>query len=281
MAPYADYIARASATPRPQLWLDLDEIDSQTTARIAELPWLQNPPSAARRWRLKSSGYHRAERRWIPRFDRVFLSSSHEVKKLGATLPPQTKIDYLPNPTPSADPPPPTTGSPPRFLFIGALGYEPNIDAVHWLLHDIWPAIQRETGGELLIAGYHPPAWLPATCENTAGVQFLGTVSKSRTAFAQCDALLVPLRAGGGTRLKILESFALGRPVITTGIGIEGIAATTELHYLSAETPTQFAQQAARLISEPDLALKLASAALDLVRSQPPPQIEWSPSSQN
>ncbi len=95
-------------------------------------------------------------------------------------------------------------------------------------------------------------------------VQLVGAVPDLAPWYSSADAVLVPLRAGGGTRIKVLEAFAHRRPVVSTAVGAEGTAARDEEHLLLGDTPETFARQCARLMAEPDLGEQLAARAFDL-----------------
>jgi polysaccharide biosynthesis protein PslH len=95
-------------------------------------------------------------------------------------------------------------------------------------------------------------------------LQVIGPVADVGPWYAQADAIVVPVRAGGGTRIKVLEAFARGRPVVSTSIGIEGIKAQQEVHVLVGDTPDAFAHQCVRLMTDAALGQRLAAAAWSL-----------------
>jgi glycosyltransferase involved in cell wall biosynthesis len=95
-------------------------------------------------------------------------------------------------------------------------------------------------------------------------LEVVGPVADVRPWYAQADAIVVPVRAGGGTRIKVLEAFALGRPVVSTSIGIEGIEAQPEEHVLIGDTPGALAHQCLRVMTDAALGQRLAAAAWSL-----------------
>ena len=107
-------------------------------------------------------------------------------------------------------------------------------------------------------------------------VHFLGEVPDLHPYYAQAHAVLAPIRAGGGTRIKVLEAFSYGRPVVATSIAVEGIEAgivggietRSEEHVLIGDTPEALAQHCARLIFDPALCQRLAGNALALLRQR-------------
>jgi len=154
-----------------------------------------------------------------------------------------------------------------RLLFLGGLDYHPNRDAADWLLGEIWPLVRgAEPEAELLLAGRGTEAL--ATAGLPEGVICIGDPADVTACFAGADILLVPLRIGAGTRLKVLEAMAAGLPVITTSRGCEGTAAVAEVHLLTADTPQEFASACLRLLSAPGLAKRLAANARRLVEEK-------------
>jgi glycosyltransferase involved in cell wall biosynthesis len=164
-------------------------------------------------------------------------------------------------------------GSPCRnsVIFCGSLSYFANHDAARFLLAEIYPAIANELSGcTLRITGSTAGVDL-ASLPPQSGVEFTDQVADVRPLIAQSWASLVPLRLGGGTRLKILESMALGTPVVSTSKGAEGLDVTDGENILLADEPTQFADQTVRLLRSPELRQRLSVGGLQLVRSH----YEW------
>lgn len=154
-----------------------------------------------------------------------------------------------------------------RFLFLGGLDYRPNEDALQWLLAEIWPRVRAGAPqAELVLAGRGTERFgasgLPpgVTCIGDPGDP--GEVASCLSA---ADGLLVPLRIGAGTRIKILEAMAVGVPVVTTTRGGEGIAAVNGTHLLIGDTPGTFADACVRLLADPALSATLAANARRLV----------------
>lgn len=130
----------------------------------------------------------------------------------------------------------------PALLFVGNMNYRPNIDAVQYFCAEIFPAIRSAVSGvEFFIAGINPGSEVRALeCDD---IHVTGAVDDVRPWYERSTVCVVPLRAGGGTRLKILESMALGRPVVSTSIGAEGIEALDGEHILIANDPQTFAEK--------------------------------------
>jgi len=120
---------------------------------------------------------------------------------------------------------------PRRILFLGALDWRPNLDAIRVLLDTIFPAVRgQEPGVQLDIVGRNPPAWLEARTRQRDGITLYADVPDVRPYLARSGMLAVPLRIGGGSRLKILEALACGLPVVSTRVGAEGLRVVAEKH---------------------------------------------------
>ncbi len=120
--------------------------------------------------------------------------------------------------------PPDGVRDPKRILFLGSLDWRPNLDAVAQLLDYVFPAVRAaEPCARLEIVGRNPPASLRRRIEQTPGVELHANVADVRPHLARCGVMAVPLRIGGGSRLKILEALACAMPVVSTAIGAEGL----------------------------------------------------------
>ncbi len=123
-----------------------------------------------------------------------------------------------------------------RILFLGALDWRPNLDAVGLLLDRIFPQVRAQAPEALLqIVGRHPAAQLRERIARTPGVELHADVADVRPYLAEAGVMTVPLRIGGGSRLKILEALASGLPVVSSKVGAEGLALTPGEHYVQAE----------------------------------------------
>lgn len=134
-----------------------------------------------------------------------------------------------------------------RVLFVGAMGYHANVEAVEWFARAVWPTIhQSHPGWIFTIVGRDPGAGVRALGE-LAGVEVTGTVSDVRPYYREAIASVAPLHVGGGSRLKILESMAAGVPVVSTRLGAEGLAVNPDEDILLAETAAEFESSLAAL----------------------------------
>lgn len=125
---------------------------------------------------------------------------------------------------------------PSQILFLGALDWRPNLDAIGLLLDKIFPAVRaRELSAKLIVVGRNPPAALIERIKQTAGAELHADVADVRPYLAQCGVMAVPLRIGGGSRLKILEALACSLPVVSTTVGAEGLLVRPGEDYERAE----------------------------------------------
>lgn len=148
---------------------------------------------------------------------------------------------------------------PDTLIYPGSLTYHANLDAVRYFLQDIFPRIRfRRPGVRLRITGRAGPEHL-AVLPSLEGVDVVGFVPDVRAEVVRAWCEVVPLRAGSGTRLKVLEALALGTPVVSTSKGIEGLALKHERHVLVADSPESFAAATLRLLEQPELRAHLAA----------------------
>ena len=162
------------------------------------------------------------------------------------------------------------------LIYPGALSYAANFDAMDYFLGAILPHVRAaRPDARLRITGRATPAQV-AALPRAEGVEFTGYLDDVRPAVARAWAEVVPLRKGGGTRLKVLEALALGTPLVSTSKGIEGLALEDGRHVLVADTPTDFAAATARLLDQPDLRARLAAAGRQLARER----YDWQASGQ-
>jgi glycosyltransferase involved in cell wall biosynthesis len=141
------------------------------------------------------------------------------------------------------------------ILYLGALDWRPNLDALGVLLDRIFPMVRnRDPGARLRIVGRRPPGWLLARLMKLPGVELYADVPDVRPHLAACAVMAVPLRIGGGSRLKILEALASGLPVVSTRIGAEGLALRPGRDYTRADTPEEVARALSDCLDQPDKA---------------------------
>ena len=207
----------------------------------------------------------REELRTYRNADGVYLCSVADQRRLldevptarTIVIPNAADVDfYKPRP---ADPPP--DGS--TVVFFGLMSYMPNIDGVSYFIQDIWPRIAATNpGARCKIIGGSPPPQLLALAGPR--VEFTGLVPDLRPHLAAAAAVVVPLRLGGGTRLKIVEAMAMSKAMVSTTLGAEGIDAVPGRDILIEDQPDAFADAVSRLLTEPELAARIGNSARQL-----------------
>jgi glycosyltransferase involved in cell wall biosynthesis len=153
----------------------------------------------------------------------------------------------------------------PQVLFLGALDWPPNADAVDYLIAEVWPQVRRQVPDAGLTVVGRAEAALARRWAGTPGVQFTGRVPDIEPWIRQSRVMVVPIRSGSGMRVKILDAMARGLPVVATSVGYEGIAVTPGVHLLAADSALAFAEATARVLREADTARALALAARALM----------------
>ena len=210
-------------------------------------------------------------RRFIARLVRNFalctVASETERELLGSAVPGYPSVHVVPNSV-EVEPAFERSGArAPLLIFTGSLRYGPNRDAMEWFLGNIFPSVRASVAGVRLRitgdAGQGPPLTAP-----TDDVVFTGRVPDVRSLVAASAVSIAPIRAGGGTRLKILEAMAVGTPVVATSKAVEGLGLRHDEHALVADEPRAFADAVSRLLGDPKAAQRLAERARAFCRER-------------
>jgi glycosyltransferase involved in cell wall biosynthesis len=194
--------------------------------------------------------------------DGVYVCSAADERRLQGELR-QTLTAVIPN---AADvdhyQPRPTDPAPDghTVVFFGLLSYAPNVDSVLHFIHDIWPRIANTCPQARckIIGGQAPPSLLALAGPR---IELTGFVPDLRPHLAGAAAVVVPLRFGGGTRLKIVEAMAMGKAIVSTSLGAEGIDAVPGHDILIEDDPSSFADAVVRLLAQPALARDIGHSA--------------------
>ncbi len=250
---------------RSALHLDLYDIESRKCERLAEIYRLNGDRDKALFQKMFARRFRTFEEAHLHRFDRVYVCSSTDKADL------ESRVDGHFHVIPNAVRVPETVPAVRphesfNFLFVGTMSYYPNRDAAEYFCREILPLVRASAPRPFtvtIVGGGRSGETLNVA--NEPDVRLAGRVPDMKPWYEVTDAVVVPLRAGSGTRLKVLEAFAYGIPVVTTTIGVEGIEANPEEHILLADTPEQFARQCVRLMREPGLRTRLADRAFQLV----------------
>jgi glycosyltransferase involved in cell wall biosynthesis len=217
---------------------------------------------------LQGRRFERFERRAFAGADRVVTVSEEDAaivrRRFGV---PAARVDVVDNgidrdafasvvPAPEPD----------RILFLGSLDWRPNLDALGLMIDQIFPAVRRATPSAVLdIVGRNPPAALIRRAARLENVCLHADVPDVRPFLARSAVMAVPLRVGGGSRLKILEALATGLPVIATTVGAEGLSLRDGEHLTIADDPDAFAAALVRTLRDPASARDLAARGRELV----------------
>lgn len=154
------------------------------------------------------------------------------------------------------------------ILSVATMSYPPNADGVTWFAREVFPLVsQRVPGVTFRIVGDNPDPQVRAL-EATSSIIITGYVENLEPLIAQSAVFIVPLRSGSGMRVKILNAFAQGIPVVSTTLGCEGIDAVNNEHLLLADTPAAFAEAVISVILDRSLAERLTRNARQLVESR-------------
>ena len=151
-----------------------------------------------------------------------------------------------------------------NLLFVGSMDYHANIDAMDWFVKHVWPSVrQQHPDLRVQIVGRDPVDDIKNLA--SADVEVTGTVADVRPFYSDALAVIVPLRVGGGTRLKILEAMAAGIPVVSSSLGAEGLQVIDGIHVLIADAPSAWGTQIERLRSDERLSSRLITEGGALV----------------
>jgi glycosyltransferase involved in cell wall biosynthesis len=149
---------------------------------------------------------------------------------------------------------------PNHILHIGTMYWPPNIDGVEWFIHGVYPLIrQQRPDVQFDVVGSSPPSELLAFNSAGLGINVVGYVEDPTPYQRQAAVMVVPLHAGGGMRVKILNALAEGIPIVSTTLGCEGITVTPGRDILVGNTPQEFAAQVLRVLSDPEVGRELAA----------------------
>ncbi|MSQ24355.1 MAG: glycosyltransferase [Chloroflexi bacterium] len=150
-----------------------------------------------------------------------------------------------------------------RLFFVGPADYRPNADAIRWFIAAVLPQLRKLLPDvELRLAGRGTERF------TAPGVEGLGHVEDAHAELRRADAFVAPIRMGGGTRFKILEAMAAGVPVVSTPLGVGGIAVESGQHALVASSPQDFARAVHRLLTDRPYARQLSEEARRLVEAR-------------
>jgi glycosyltransferase involved in cell wall biosynthesis len=225
-----------------RLMLDLHNLESEYYLRRASIE-----PAMSLPFRVFAQANQVREARRLPLFDAVLVPSA----EMAARIRHKQAIVY-PNAVPECAAPE-RGGQDYAIAFTGNLEYPPNITAVGWFGHEVWPRLKKLAPTlEWRIIGKNPRA-VEEQVQGLRSVNVVGPVEDAVAELARCQAAVAPIRSGSGTRLKILEAWAAGTPVISTRLGAEGLGARDGCELLLADTADEFVDQIQAILTDEGL----------------------------
>lgn len=247
--------------------VDIDDLEDEKILARSQLPRRQHEPrgrlrqQAVRLWtREDVRRWRRLHRRAAHRATATVVCSDLDARRSG--LP---GVRVIANGYPSPDHPVgrTTVSSPAVVAFQGTLRYPPNADGARFLVEDIGPRLRALVpGAQIRLVGLAPPAL--ADLDDQPAVTLTGQVPDITSELARADIVIIPLRYGSGTRVKILEAFAHRIPVVSTTMGAEGLEVEPGTHLLIADDPDAIAAACARLIDDDTLRHAIVDRAQQL-----------------
>ena len=235
----------------------------------------QQAPNRLRRWLWSSQ--HRKMQRFegeaLRRFRRVIAVSERDARafheRYGVTraeaIPTGVDLDFF-----SWQVPPPVDAAhPPTVVFTGSMDWRANIDGVQFFLAQVWPRVlAARPEARFVVVGRNPPAALEAAARQLRNVEFTGFVDDVRPYARAAHAFVIPLLVGGGTRIKAFEAMAMGCPVLSTAIGMEGLDAEPDTHFMLQDDAAGLAAAVLHLLDDAALRDRLSRAARALVEAR-------------
>jgi glycosyltransferase involved in cell wall biosynthesis len=211
---------------------------------------------------LESKRIQRYECRIISKFDNILAVSAQDKKALMQACV-DTRQEYKPNAQITVIPitvdtdeltPINRENQSKNILTLGTLHYPPNADGIRWFAQEVFPLIlHKMPDAQLTIVGKNPPAdFIQMAKEKPNKISVTGYIPDLTPCYKSSAVVVVPVRAGGGIKVRILEAFALGMPVVTTKVGLEGIKAKPDVDVLVADDAQTFAVSVIELLSNPE-----------------------------
>jgi polysaccharide biosynthesis protein PslH len=220
---------------------------------------------------LAAGVYSRLQWRRLERFERHVVGTSrlslavshHDANQLRALAGGSARVEVVRNgidasayPFQPARPEPTTASS---VLFVGKLDFRPNDEALRWFVSDVLgPLHAAHQSVRLFAVGANPRPWLVAAGQHDVRIAVTGYVADERPYLARCSVLILPVQTGGGSRLKALIAMASGLPILSTRLGMEGLAAEPGEHFLAADSAADWIASLRRLLDDRALRQRLA-----------------------
>jgi glycosyltransferase involved in cell wall biosynthesis len=223
-------------------------------------------------WTSQCEKMRRFENDTLHRFTSVIAVSERDAQQLRSrygvaapvVIPTGVDLDFFQwrEPAPMED------ADVPSVVFTGSMDWDANIDGVTFFLDQVWPLVtDRLPAARFVVVGRKPPQALVERARQMRGVTVTGFVDDVRPHVAAAHAFVIPLRVGGGTRIKAFEAMAMGCPVVSTAIGIEGLDVKSGDHYLRGDTAPELADALLRLLGDFALRRRLSRDARTYVEA--------------
>jgi len=240
---------------------------------VEHMIWKRLGEVETRRWRRALLGLEwrkmrRCEARACTRAD-VTIAVSEVDRALLAATAPGARVFAVPTGVDiSYFAPNGVSEVPAHLVFTGSMDWYPNEDAILHFMDTILPSIRREIPGVSMTVAGRSPSPRVRRAATEAGVRVAGTVNDIRPFIGEAAVYVVPLRVGGGTRLKIFEALAMAKAVVSTSIGAEGLPLTPGEHFVRADEPAEFARAVTSLLRNPSRRRALGAAGRRLVEER-------------
>ena len=235
---------------------DLDDVEHRVKLRAARQAG--STLGGVRRW-VEIPALLRAEQLAIARAARTFLCSEPDRDYLIGRGMPAERLAVAANAVDMPQSAHPLVAAP-TVLCLGHYGYEPNAAAARELLADIWPLVRANApAARLIVAGAASERVASAVAAD--GVEFPGVVADLEALYRRVRMVCCPIRVGGGTRIKLIEAAAFGKPIVATAMAADGLDFEDGRECRLAESPLELAQACLQVLRDDDMAARLASAA--------------------
>lgn len=210
----------------------------------------------------------KSEAKFSPMFDLNVTMSGIDAQKL-KSIAGEIKIEIVPNGTDLGYFKPVKGKESKAVIYTGGMNMYANMDAVLFFIEKIWPSIKNRIPEIVFyVIGQDPPAELNRLAEREAGIKVMGYVDDVRPYVARAGVYVVPLRVGGGTRLKVVDALSQGKAIVSTSVGCEGIDVTSGLNIVIADEPDEFADQVVAILNDNERRDALSKAARELAEDK-------------
>jgi polysaccharide biosynthesis protein PslH len=256
-APYVRTLRRHCG----DVWLDLHNVESVWHERLAKTEnWLLRPALMG-----FGAACRVLEQELLPQFSRILVPSEEDARQIAAAAGSVPVIVY-PNALPWIDLP--VRGEEDAIIFTGNLEYAPNVTAICWFFREVWPWLRQQRPGLVWRIVGKAPRGIQRYIKGDHRVELIGPVGDAIAVIARAKVAVVPLLAGSGTRIKIIEAWAAGTPVVSTAIGAEGLGAEHERNILIANSPQEMRESIAGLLRSDQLRATVGAAGRELYQER-------------